>query len=412
MREHPEYKYRPRRKPKPLVKKDGSSKYGFPLPFFPPGMDPIMAARSFAFSPHYAAALAAATAFGAHSNPANNILSANDLINPFSTLPVPANPVHPTMSPTNTTSRILAESDPSNILKNKSIATTESTNVLNLYSRNIPLNSQEGFLEFVQKYQLEQNGRLSSPQKVPSNLIPSPSKINDIPPSNMEIQIKTNDEQGERDENDGDDDESMDDDSDTEEFLDVDGNGAGQQSDSAISDAEKDCKKLSGVEKINAEKESSLEYPRKCSQRSPSCPDSTTSPSPITEPKPTAKLSAVTAESNPESNKKSPEFSPNDSKNEINRPFEQSPKTTYPDEAKLRIPNYLNISAGHHLNEKHLYTNSSTTSSQLFNGNIPSMTAHTNPVAFHLLSSYIAAGLVPQIPGSASLIPFKHLMTL
>ena len=33
------------------------------------------------------------------------------------------------------------------------------------------------------------------------------------------------------------------------------------------------------------------------------------------------------------------------------------------------------------------------------------MTAHTNPVAFHLLSSYIAAGLVPQIPGNASLIP-------
>lgn len=44
MKEHPDYKYRPRRKPKSLVKKD--SKYGFSIsPILSPGIDPIQ--RSF-----------------------------------------------------------------------------------------------------------------------------------------------------------------------------------------------------------------------------------------------------------------------------------------------------------------------------------------------------------------------------
>ena len=40
MKEHPDYKYRPRRKPKPLMKKD-LGRYPFPFPFLPPGLDPM-----------------------------------------------------------------------------------------------------------------------------------------------------------------------------------------------------------------------------------------------------------------------------------------------------------------------------------------------------------------------------------
>ena len=41
MKEHPDYKYRPRRKPKPLLKKD-LGRYPFPFPFMSnPGLDPM-----------------------------------------------------------------------------------------------------------------------------------------------------------------------------------------------------------------------------------------------------------------------------------------------------------------------------------------------------------------------------------
>ena len=47
MKEHPDYKYRPRRKPKPMnqssgIKKETAAKYSFPLPvpLIPPGFDP------------------------------------------------------------------------------------------------------------------------------------------------------------------------------------------------------------------------------------------------------------------------------------------------------------------------------------------------------------------------------------
>ena len=80
MREHPEYKYRPRRKPKPLMgKKDGPPhvKYpGFPpsaagfSPFFSPAMDPMLA-RSILSNPYHAAAAAACASAlsGSLSNP-------------------------------------------------------------------------------------------------------------------------------------------------------------------------------------------------------------------------------------------------------------------------------------------------------------------------------------------------------
>ena len=42
MKEHPDYKYRPRRKPKPLMKKE-LCRYPFPFPFVsgPGGLDPM-----------------------------------------------------------------------------------------------------------------------------------------------------------------------------------------------------------------------------------------------------------------------------------------------------------------------------------------------------------------------------------
>ena len=193
MREHPEYKYRPRRKPKPLVKKDGTSKYGFPLPFFPPGIDPMLAARSFAFSPHYAAALAAATAYGAHSSPVNSILPGSEIINPFSTLPIPSSHV-PSTIPSTTTS----------------------------------LNSQEGFLKFMQKYHEEQNSYLATSRNSSNpSLHSASSKARENYGINKEqlaektnVDMKDMEDELENDE----DEESLADESEDDEVLDVDGN--------------------------------------------------------------------------------------------------------------------------------------------------------------------------------------------
>ena len=219
MREHPEYKYRPRRKPKPLVKKDGCSKYGFPLHFFPPGMDPIIAARSFAFSPHYAAALAAATAFGTHSGQAGSILSPNDMMSHFSSIPLTSNAPTKEEAPHN--HRLLGGAGTMPSLKDKVIGHSEPCNLPTLHPQYSSLNHHEGFLAFVQKYHEEQNKLILSSQKTATHSKINPVGEDIVANTSHEIQRNTPEERDVDESN-----EYMDDASDEEEdeFLDVDGN--------------------------------------------------------------------------------------------------------------------------------------------------------------------------------------------
>ena len=77
MKEHPEYKYRPRRKPKPLMKKGDSatSKFAIPLHFFPPGFDAA------------AASAALARSFFAASNATGSATTSSSHVTPPSLLP-------------------------------------------------------------------------------------------------------------------------------------------------------------------------------------------------------------------------------------------------------------------------------------------------------------------------------------
>ena len=81
MREHPDYKYRPRRKPKPLMKKEGVAKFPLPLHFFPPGFDPAsaaLAARSF-FPAHFGSSLLAATPLATPKSPTSFMAHLSEL---------------------------------------------------------------------------------------------------------------------------------------------------------------------------------------------------------------------------------------------------------------------------------------------------------------------------------------------
>ena len=91
-------------------------------------------------------------------------------------------------------------------------------------------------------------------------------------------------------------------------------------------------------------------------------------------------------------------------KDKPERPSQLSVSATESEDAKLRNSKFLSLNPGNHLMEYSLYSNAATSTAQLLSGGIPSMTMHTSPVALHLLSSYIAAGYVPQIPGSAALL--------
>ena len=223
MREHPEYKYRPRRKPKPLVKKDGTSRYGFPLPFFPPGIDPMLAARSFAFSPHYAAALAAATAFGAPSTPSSNILSPNEIINPFSALPMGSTAIPPRVSAASS-SRLGRGNENLNMVRTKTRERSDTSSPSMVYPSYSTVNPQEGFLAFMQKYHEEQTNMLANAQKLPSQTDSESLKRNEtckvIKASKVEDTDEDMDDRGAYDE----DEESIGGDSEEDELLDVDGN--------------------------------------------------------------------------------------------------------------------------------------------------------------------------------------------
>ena len=223
MREHPEYKYRPRRKPKPLVKKDGTSRYGFPLPFFPPGIDPMLAARSFAFSPHYAAALAAATAFGAPSTPSSNILSPNEILNPFSALPVGSTVVPPTVSAA-TSSRLGRGNESPNMARTKIRERSDASSPSMVHPSYGSVNPQEGFLAFMQKYHEEQTNMLANAQKLPPRTNSESTKRNEtskvFKANKAEATEEDMDDRGAYDE----DEESIGGDSEDDELLDVDGN--------------------------------------------------------------------------------------------------------------------------------------------------------------------------------------------
>ncbi|KAK2150681.1 hypothetical protein LSH36_395g00000, partial [Paralvinella palmiformis] len=80
MKEHPDYKYRPRRKPKSLLKKD---KYAFPIPVLP-GIGPGYGGLPPAFAPMPTTSSAAETLAAAASEKARAFLPPSSLAFPFS----------------------------------------------------------------------------------------------------------------------------------------------------------------------------------------------------------------------------------------------------------------------------------------------------------------------------------------
>ena len=153
-----------------------------------------------------------------------------------------------------------------------------------------------------------------------------------------------------------------------------------------------------------------LEDPEKRSQRSPRCPDSSTSPS-LTgknngSPKISTSISAPQV--SPELISKAQEAPNNPScpawKENSNMEINTSARDTEIQTGKIKFPNLFSINSGHHLNENNPYSTLATSNAQILSAGIPSMAVHTSPVALHLLSSYIAAGFVPQIPGNNTLL--------
>ena len=161
-----------------------------------------------------------------------------------------------------------------------------------------------------------------------------------------------------------------------------------------------------------------LEERGRCSHRSPSCPDSTTSPSlaadnninikttPFTYPphtSPSALKNAMSEISNNLSDSTYKEKLEEDSRSPTKNP--ESGLT------KLRVPNFPTVSPTHRLIDGNPYSTSPRNTGQLLGGGLPSMAVHTSPVALHLLSSYIAAGFVPQISGNHTLFSTRSGFT-
>ena len=66
------------------------------------------------------------------------------------------------------------------------------------------------------------------------------------------------------------------------------------------------------------------------------------------------------------------------------------------------MPCFPSINSIQPVTENNIYPVATSTHGHLLDGGLASMAMHTSPVALHLLSSYIAAGFVPQIPFSHS----------
>ena len=64
------------------------------------------------------------------------------------------------------------------------------------------------------------------------------------------------------------------------------------------------------------------------------------------------------------------------------------------------MPCFPSINSIQPVTENNIYPVATSTHGHLLDGGLASMAMHTSPVALHLLSSYIAAGFVPQIPFS------------
>ena len=157
------------------------------------------------------------------------------------------------------------------------------------------------------------------------------------------------------------------------------------------------------------EKNELADGPGKCSNRSPSCPDSTTSPSFVSndrnvDHKVSLNSPSITAlETKGSESETSLDINPSTlnwrkTEDQNINPFCD---TNYAAE-KAKVPCFPSINSIQPVTENNIYPVATSTHGHLLDGGLASMAMHTSPVALHLLSSYIAAGFVPQIPFSHS----------
>ena len=155
------------------------------------------------------------------------------------------------------------------------------------------------------------------------------------------------------------------------------------------------------------EKNGLADGPGKCSNRSPSCPDSTTSPSFVSNDRNVENKLSVNSPRIAALETKGSESETSLDTNPSALPWRKTEEsninlfcdTNYATE-KTKAPCVSSIRSIQPVTENNLYPVASSTHGHLLDGGLASMAMHTSPVALHLLSSYIAAGFVPQIPFS------------